>query len=108
MSIVYVIREPVLRREVELASHFGELRYCLGKNETNTGPGPILNRLRSTLRNYEERDYILWAGGDWITLVALGIVLSESNIRNINLLVWKKDKTAEKQKGAYIPQRMVL
>ena len=104
MRVVYLIREPAPSRDIEEAKNFGRIQLCIHRNESNLGMGPLLNRLRSTLRDYEEGDYILWAGGDWVTLVALGVFLKESNFKTVDLLVWRKLGS----EGAYVPRRMVL
>ena len=94
-----------MRRVIDQAKIFGEIRMCLKRDERPLGMGMILNRLRSTLKDYEEGDYILWAGGEWPVLVALGVVLKEMNIPAADLLVWSTKFNGE---GTYVPQRMVL
>ena len=105
MSIVYLIREPALHRDIRIAENFGEVHCCLKSDESQLGVGMIMNRLRSTLKNFKEgEDYILWAGGEWQIVLALGVVMKEYNFRTVDLLVWKKTSGV----GSYVPQRLVL
>ena len=105
MRRVYLIRESGQPRDISQASAFGDVIVCLPKGTEQLSAGMALNRLRSTLRDFGEGDYILYAGGEWPVLVAVGIVLRELNVKHVDLLVWKKlmDRT-----GAYVPTRMAL
>lgn len=105
MRRVYLIKESDLPRDLSNAANFGDLVVCLTKRESNLSNGMVLNRLRSTLRDYGEGDYVLYAGGEWSAIMLTGVVLKELGVRHIDLLVWRKINKAE---GGYIPQRIVL
>lgn len=105
MRRVFLIREPEAKRDIKSAEMFGDVVVCINRSEGSLSLGVAMNRLRSTLKDYEEGDYILWAGGEWTTLVALGVVLKELHLKQAVLLVWKKlaDGT-----GTYVPRPMAL
>lgn len=92
-------------RDTSKAELFGDIVVCIRKHEENLKLGMVLNRLRSSLRDFGEGDYILYAGGEWSSVLAAGVVLREMNVKHVDVLVWRKleDKT-----GAYVPNRMVL
>jgi len=75
------------------ASKFGEFKFLLPEfSQIIFSPGPLIFKLRSLLKNYTQKDYLLLTGDPAIIGVACSIV-SEFTNGKYNLLKWdKQDK----------------
>ena len=72
------------------ASKFGEFKFLLPEfSQIIFSPGPLIFKLRSLLKNYTTRDYLLLTGDPAIIGVACSIV-SEFTNGKYNLLKWDK------------------
>ena len=72
------------------ASKFGEFRFLLPEfSQIIFSPGPLIFKLRSLLKNYTTKDYLLLTGDPAIIGVACSIV-SEFTNGKYNLLKWDK------------------
>ena len=95
-STVYVIQEiPGTRAgapkiNIMSASKFGEFRFLLPEfSQIIFSPGPLIFKLRSLLKIYTIKDYLLLTGDPAIIGVACSIV-SEFTNGKYNLLKWDK------------------
>ena len=95
-KIVYVIQElPVTKAgtpkiNIMSASKFGEFKFLLPEfSQIIFSPGPLIFKLRSLLKNYTTKDYLLLTGDPAIIGVACSIV-SEFTNGKFNLLKWDK------------------
>ena len=72
------------------ASKFGEFKFLLPEfSQIIFSPGPLIFKLRTLLKNYTTKDYLLLTGDPAIIGVACSIV-SEFTNGKYNLLKWDK------------------
>ena len=72
------------------ASKFGEFKFLLPEfSQIIFSPGPLIFKLRSLLKNYTTKDYLLLTGDPAIIGVACSIVADITNGK-FNLLKWDK------------------
>ena len=93
---VYVLQELAGTRagspkiNIMSASKFGEFKFLLPEfSQIIFSPGPLIFKLRSLLKNYTTKDYLLLTGDPAIIGVACSIV-SEFTNGKYNLLKWDK------------------
>jgi len=105
---VYVLQElPGTRAgspkiNIMSASKFGEFKFLLPEfSQIIFSPGPLIFKLRSLLKNYTIKDYLLLTGDPAIIGVACSIV-SEFTNGKYNLLKW------DKQDRIYYPIKINL
>ena len=74
------------------ASKFGEFKFLLPEfSQIIFSPGPLIFKLRSLLKNYTTKDYLLLTGDPAIIGVACSIVSDMTNGK-YNLLKWDKQE----------------
>ena len=95
-SKVYVLQElpgtkaGTPKINIMSASKFGEFKFLLPEfSQIIFSPGPLIFKLRSLLKNYTTKDYLLLTGDPAIIRVACSIV-SEFTNGKYNLLKWDK------------------
>ena len=96
--IVYVIQEipgtSEGRPKINIigASQYGEFKFLLPElSQIIFSPGPLIFKLRSLLKNYSSRDFLLLTGDPAIIGVACSIVSDITNGR-YKLLKWDKQE----------------
>ena len=96
--IVYVIQEiPGTgegRPKINImgASQYGEFKFLLPElSQIIFSPGPLIFKLRSLLKNYSSRDFLLLTGDPAIIGVACSIVSDITNGK-YKLLKWDKQE----------------
>ena len=97
-SIVYVIQEIPGTNEgrpkinIIGASQYGEFKFLLPElSQIIFSPGPLIFKLRSLLKNYSSRDFLLLTGDPAIIGVACSIVSDITNGK-YKLLKWDKQE----------------
>ena len=102
-SIVYIIQEVPGTREgnprinIMGASKYGQFKFLLPESsQIIFSPGPLVFKLRSLLKNFNEDVYLLLTGDPAIIGVACSIVSDMTNGK-YNLLKW------DKQERTYYP-----
>ena len=107
-SIVYVLQEipgtqsgsPKIN--IMGASKYGEFKFLLPEfSQIIFSPGPLIFKLRKTLKNFTTGDYLLLTGDPAIIGVACSIVSDITNGK-YNLLKW------DKQERQYYPIKINL
>jgi len=97
-KIVYVIQEipgtqagnPKIN--IMGASKYGEFKFLLPEfSQIIFSPGPLIYKLRQSLKNYRSNDYLLLTGDPAIIGVACSIV-SDITSGKFNLLKWDKQE----------------
>ena len=84
------------------ASKFGEFKFLLPEfSQIIFSPGPLIFKLRSLLKNYTTKDYLLLTGDPAIIGVACSIVSDITNGK-YNLLKW------DRQERRYYPIKVNL
>ena len=102
-NIVYVIQEVPGTKEgrpkinIMGASNYGNLKFLLPElSQIIFSPGPLIYKLRKSLKNFSKDDYLLLTGDPAIIGVACSIVSDMTN-GNYKLLKW------DKQESKYYP-----
>ena len=97
-NIVYVIQEIPGTKEgnprinIMGASEYGEFKFLLPElSQIIFSPGPLIYKLRSLLKNFTTKDYLLFTGDPAIIGVACSIVSDMTNGK-YNLLKWDKQE----------------
>ena len=97
-NIVYVIQEIPGTKEgnprinIMGASEYGEFKFLLPElSQIIFSPGPLIYKLRSLLKNFTTKDYLLLTGDPAIIGVACSIVSDMTNGK-YNLLKWHKQE----------------
>ena len=97
-NIVYVIQEIPGTKEgnprinIMGASEYGEFKFLLPElSQIIFSPGPLIYKLRSLLKNFTTKDYLLLSGDPAIIGVACSIVSDMTNGK-YNLLKWDKQE----------------
>ena len=97
-STVYVIQEIPGTKEgnprinIMGASEYGEFKFLLPElSQIIFSPGPLIYKLRSLLKNFTTKDYLLLTGDPAIIGVACSIVSDMTNGK-YNLLKWDKQE----------------
>ncbi len=107
-SIVYVIKEipgtqsgkPKIN--IMGASNYGEFKFLLPElSQIIFSPGPLIFKLRKSLKDFSEEDYLLLTGDPAIIGVACSIVSDITNGK-YQLLKW------DKQDKVYYPIKINL
>ena len=96
--IVYVIQEIPGTKEgnprinIMGASKYGEFKFLLPElSQIIFSPGPLIFKLRKSLANYRQKDFLLLTGDPAIIGVACSIV-SDITGGKYNLLKWDKQE----------------
>ena len=96
--IVYVIQEIPGTKEgrpkinIMGAASFGKFKFLLPElSQIIFSPGPLIFKLRKSLANYRQKDFLLLTGDPAIIGVACSIV-SDITIGKYNLLKWDKQE----------------
>ena len=97
-NIVYVIQEiPGTKSgnpkiNIMGASEFGEIKFLLPElSQIIFSPGPLIFKLRKTLKDFKQGDYLLLTGDPAIIGVTCSIVSDITNGK-YNLLKWDKQE----------------
>jgi len=106
--IVYVIQEIAGTRDgrpkinIIGASQYGSFKFLLPElSQIIFSPGPLIMKLRKSLKDYKPADYLLLTGDPAIIGVACSIVSDITNGK-YNLLKW------DKQERRYYPIKINL
>ena len=97
-NIVYVIQEiPGTKSgnpkiNIMGASKYGDFKFLLPElSQIIFSPGPLIFKLRNSLKNFKQEDYLLLTGDPAIIGVACSIVSDMTNGK-YNLLKWDKQE----------------
>ena len=97
-SIVYVIQEIAGTKEgrpkinIMGAADYGKFKFLLPElSQIIFSPGPLIYKLRQSLKDYKPSDYLLLTGDPAIIGVACSIVSDITNGK-YNLLKWDKQE----------------
>lgn len=85
---VFVVEKPDKKKNIQSATEYGELDFILSESENVLyAPVVTVSRIKHTLRNFNEKDYLLLIGDP----VAIGIAVHFALLFNKNrakLLKW--------------------
>ena len=87
---VYVLQE--MGRNIRSAEKFGDLKVVLPDNKQIVlSSGPLTFKLKHTLKDFNDDDYLLLMGDPAIIAVA-GAVVSDVNGGKFKVLKWDRDE----------------
>jgi len=95
--------------DVSPAAIYGTVEYVLGTGDrTSSNPDMSLRKLFAAFETFDaEHDFVLWAGGDPLSCMLTGAVLSELGITRFKYLRFEKDRArpvpGEPVSGFYVP-----
>ena len=114
---VFVIQKPTpggrnnFTYDVTPAGVFGKIQYIFtGEYQPYQDTERAEKDAYSALAEFNDEDYLLWAGGDPAGLIIAGAVASNVNEGSINYLRWNKMRTADKSEvlgGQYVPINII-
>jgi hypothetical protein len=107
-SRVYVLQATRHQMDVSPAAVYGEIHFVLSTGDrTCANPELSMDRLRRALREFKPRDdFILWAGGDPLSLLVAGMVMLDLGITKFRYLRFEKNrntKAGQPMTGFYSP-----
>jgi hypothetical protein len=114
---VYVVQEPKpgpkgFIYDISPALSLGVLQFVFQANEQPGLVGvPALLHARNVMKDFNDSDYILWAGGDPCALAIVAAVAAEVNSGRFNFLRWERERDGDGGKtgrGFYLPVRLNL
>lgn len=115
MSRVIVIQNTRYPADVSPAEIYGTIEYVLGAGDrTSSNPAMTLRKLFAALESFDPAtDFILWAGGDPLSCMLTGAVLSELGIVGYKYLRFEKDRSRAAPgggpvQGFYVPVKVDL
>jgi len=115
MSRVFVIQTTRYPADVRPAKIYGEIEYILGTGDrTSSNPDLTVHKLFKALETFSpETDFILWAGGDPLSLMLTGAVMIELGLPRYKYLRFEKDRSrpvsnGEPAVGFYVPVQVDL
>jgi hypothetical protein len=89
MAKVFVVQET-MRHNVLPAQQFGELHFLLPPQvQIGFSPGPMVNKMRRALQNFNDDDYLLLIGDPAAMGIAAALA-SEYNGGKFRFLKWDK------------------
>lgn len=107
MSNVYLIQEPREDRDLSSAQRYGTITSVFSLNDRpSMTPGPCLQKARRVLAHFHPDDYLVWAGGDFVAGILIGIALKEQNFQSVKMLRWDRERDTSGGRtggGYYIP-----
>lgn len=110
MSKVYVIQQTRRPADVSPAATYGDIHFVLTAGDrTSVNPDQTLRRLDKQLANFTADDYILWAGGDPLSLILVGAVLFDLGHDSFRYLRYEKaDPRNPSSVPYYVPVEVTL
>ena len=96
--------------DISPALEFGQPVYVFeAQDQPGLAPVPSLRRAREIMRDFNDDDYILWAGGDPYALALVIAVAMEINNGKAQFLRWERSRDQNNKRtgrGYYIPVRL--
>jgi hypothetical protein len=111
MSRVFIIQATKNQADVSPCQVYGNPIFLLtASDRTSKTPELFRKKLRVLLGNFDaDNDFILWSGGDPLSLLLAGSVLSELGYEKIRYLRYERpDVRQEGAKGFYVPVEVTL
>ncbi len=109
MSRVIVIQNTRYPADVSPAAIYGSIEFVLGPGDrTSSSPALSVGKLFTALESFDpDKDFVLWAGGDPLSCMLTGAVLSELGILRYKYLRFEKERgksgPGEPVQGFYVP-----
>jgi hypothetical protein len=111
MSRVFVIQATRHQADVTPATAYGTVEFVLGPGDrTSLSPDLVLKKLVKGLERFDvEEDYVLWAGGDPLSLLLTGWALDNLGVGSFRYLRYEKaDPRRATSAPFYVPVVVTL
>lgn len=109
MSKVYVMQATRFQADVSPAARYGDIHFVLSPGDrTSSTPELSLKKLIAAMEKFNPKeDYIVWSGGDPLSAMLTGVVLSELGITSFRFLRFEKNRGRDGSNGSaagyYVP-----
>lgn len=112
-SRVFVLQATRFQADVSPAAVYGQIQFVLAAGDrTCSNPELSADKLRRELKDFRpSHDYIVWAGGDPLTMLVTGLVLADLGITKFRFLRFEKNRNirrGEPVTGFYSPVEVRL
>jgi len=113
MSKVFVLQATRYQADVSPAAVYGEIIFVLSAGDrTCSNPELSAEKLTKALKDFNYReDFIVWAGGDPLSAIVTGLVLSNLGMKKFRFLRFEKNrhtKPGQPVTGFYSPVEVNL
>jgi hypothetical protein len=120
---VYIVQEPRPFRnratgaltypDLSPASTYGAVKFVFSKDDQPAlTTGLSMAQARKALRDFNDEDYLLWAGGDPVALTICSMITAEINRGRYTFLRWERNsgrmEGAGGAGGFYVPVNLNL
>jgi hypothetical protein len=101
---VYIVQRPRPRidrvtgafmgdLDLSSAGHYGKIEFVFEtEDRPSVMPGPMLDKARGVLKDFNDEDFLLWAGGDPVAFMIATGVAAQTNGGRIPFLVWERER----------------
>jgi len=91
MNIVWLVQNPTNGADITPASKYGEIKTIFSFDERpSITPGPCLHKARKVLKEFQDGDFLFWAGADPVAIGLVNAVLGEMRV-NYKFLEYTKE-----------------
>ena len=111
MSKVYIIQDPGSGRDFSSAVDYGSLVFLLDSSDRPSYIlPPTVQKLNQFLKDFQAEDFIVWAGGDPLSPILVGHVLSSLGHSEFRYLRWERVRKNGYRtgQGFYVPVTVAL
>jgi len=113
--IVWLVQTHNQSRDFAPALKFGDIHPILGvDSRACITPGAVRYEIDKELfdspgnKFNPELDFILWAGGDYLSMLLLGAVFQKRGINDFKFLRWERGSWNDGGAGYYLPVKVEL
>ena len=111
MKRVLVVQATRHQADISPARAYGDITFVLtSADRTSADYESTMAKLRAMLRNFDpDNDYILWSGGDPLSLMLLGALMRDHNFYTFTYLRYEKPDARNPQSAPfYVPVTVTL
>jgi hypothetical protein len=110
---VFVVQATRVQADVSPAAVYGDIQFILSAGDrTCSNPELSIEKLKKALADFDaHQDFIIWAGGDPLSAIVVGMVMVELGIRKFRFLRFEKNRNTrqgEPVTGYYSPVEVRL
>lgn len=110
---VFVVQATRVQADVSPAGVYGEIQFILSAGDrTCSNPELSMDKLRRALKDFNpHQDFIVWAGGDPLSAIIVGMVMHDLGINKFRFLRYEKNRNTrpgQPPTGFYSPVEVRL
>lgn len=114
MATVYVVQQPKpgpsgFVYDISPALRLGTPVFVFDATEQpGLTPGPSMRKAKKILKDFNDEDFILWAGGDPAALTLVSLAAADANQGRVTFLRWERERVdgVRTKRGYYIPVKI--